>query len=76
MRLLCNTPLHGLMEDARYRVSNMMSLYSMLEQELGVTLPQLATSAAHYELVWLPLKSPKLERTIGIQQLANRTLSL
>lgn len=76
VRLLRNTPLHGLMEDARYRVSNMMSLYSMLEQELGVTtLPQLATSAAHSELVWLPLKSPKLERTIGIQQLADRTLS-
>ena len=74
--LLRNTPLYDLMEDARYRVSNMMSLYSMLEQELGVTtLPQLATSAAHSELVWLPLKSPKLERTIGIQQLADRTLS-
>ncbi|MBB1489268.1 LysR family transcriptional regulator [Oceanospirillum sediminis] len=76
VRLLRNTPLHDLMEDARYRVSNMMSLYSMLEQGLGVTtLPQLATSAAHSELVWLPLKSPKLERAIGIQQLTDRTLS-
>lgn len=76
VRLLRNTPLHDLMEDARYRVSNMMSLYSMLEQGLGVTtLPQLATSAAHSELVWLPLKTPKLERTIGIQKLADRTLS-
>ncbi len=76
VRLLRNTPLHALMEDARYRVSNMMSLYSMLEQGLGVTtLPQLATSAAHSDLIWLPLKSPKLERTIGIQRLADRTLS-
>jgi len=76
VRLLRNTPLHALMEDARYRVSNMMSLYSMLEQGLGVTtLPQLATSSAHSDLIWLPLKSPKLERTIGIQRLSDRTLS-
>ncbi|MCV6590327.1 MAG: LysR substrate-binding domain-containing protein [Marinobacterium sp.] len=76
VRLLGNTPLHELMQNARYRVSNMMSLYSMLEHGIGVTtLPRLATSAAHPALVWLPLKSPKLERTIGIQQRADRTLS-
>lgn len=76
VRLLGNTPLCELMQNARYRVSNMMSLYSMLEHGIGVTtLPRLATSAAHPELVWLPLKSPKLERTIGIQQRADRTLS-
>ena len=76
VRLLRNTPLYELMEDARYRVSNMMSLYSMLEHGIGVTtLPKLATSAAHPDLIWLPLKSPKLERTIGIQQLSDRTLS-
>ncbi|MEH6575515.1 MAG: LysR substrate-binding domain-containing protein [Amphritea sp.] len=76
VRLLRHTPLQELMESARYRVSNMMSLYSLLERNVGVTtLPRLATSAAHQDLVWLPLRSPKVERTIGIQQLAGRTLS-
>ena len=76
VQLLQNTPLLTLMENARYRVSNMMSLYSLLEHNVGVTtLPRLASSAAHPDLIWLPLRSPKIERTIGIQQLADRTLS-
>jgi len=76
VRLLRDTPLQALMETARYRVSNMLSLYSLLEHNVGVTtLPRLAMSAAHPSLVWLPLKAPRVERTIGIQQLSERTLS-
>ncbi len=76
VRLLKNTPLHAVMEGARYRISNMMSLYPLLERNVGVTtLPRMATSAAHPDLVWLPLSSPAVERTIGIQTLAGRTLS-
>lgn len=76
VRLFSNTPLFELMQKARYRVSNMMSLYSMLEHGIGVTtLPRLAVPESHPSLVWLPMKSPKLQRTIGIQQRGDRTLS-
>lgn len=75
-RLLSNTPLYPLLQNARYKVSNMMSLYSMLEHGIGVTtLPRLAVPESHPSLVWLPLKNPRLQRIIGIQKKSDRRLS-
>lgn len=74
--LFKHTPLYDLMEQSPYRISNMMSLYPLLEQQVGITLlPRLAMSAAHPQLVWLPMETPSVTRIIGLLTVISRTLS-
>ena len=75
-RLLENTPAEALNRQARYRVENITSLFSLLRHDLGVTtLPKLAFPTNEPELVWLPLLEPVLTRQIGIFKLAHKSVS-
>jgi DNA-binding transcriptional LysR family regulator len=66
-KLLATTPASILAQNASYDVENITSLISMLELGLGVTtLPKLAFSVATNNLIWIPLKTPVIEREIGI----------
>ncbi|WP_434361160.1 LysR substrate-binding domain-containing protein [Parasalinivibrio latis] len=74
--LLAETPARQLSDNALYSVENITSLYSVLELGIGITtLPRLAFPESSESLVWLPLKSPLLERDIGIFKLSNRYVS-
>ncbi|WP_163835843.1 LysR family transcriptional regulator [Spartinivicinus ruber] len=75
--LLSHTPALVLAEKAIYSVKNIVSLFSVLAQGIGVTtLPKLAFPDDSTSLVWLPLKDPVVERQIGIFRLRDRPISL
>ncbi|MFT5705722.1 MAG: DNA-binding transcriptional LysR family regulator [Shewanella sp.] len=75
-RLLASTPASVLAEQANYDVENITSLFSVLELGVGVTtLPKLAFPLENKNLVWIPLKTPFIEREIGIFRSIERHLS-
>lgn len=75
-RLLENTPAEVLNRKACYTVENITSLFSLLRNDLGITiLPKLDFPSNEPELVWINLLDLSLHRQIGIFKLANKTIS-
>lgn len=75
-RLLHGTEAEALAADSHITVPNMISLTAMLEAGLGITtLPHLAFPSESPLLVFIELVEPRIERTLGILQRAQRTLS-
>ncbi|HSH49986.1 MAG TPA: LysR substrate-binding domain-containing protein [Halomonas sp.] len=75
-RLLQGTDAAALLEHHAFYISNMISLTAMLVAGLGVTtLPRLAFPEEYERLRFIPLSEPKVEREIGLLQLAGRSLS-
>ena len=76
VRLLDGTHAQHVMAKAHFSVSNIISLLAMLRAGIGVTaLPQLALSADHPDLVFVPLSSPRVERRIGLLTRRRQSLS-
>jgi DNA-binding transcriptional LysR family regulator len=64
------------MMDPPLFVSHMMSLTAMLERGVGVTvLAELGKPPDARNLVFIPLRRPRISRSLGITRLAGRTLS-
>jgi DNA-binding transcriptional LysR family regulator len=64
------------MMDLPLFVSNMMSLVAMLERGVGVTvLAELGKPPEARNLAFIPLRRPRISRSLGITRLAGRTLS-
>lgn len=75
-RLLQGTDAAALLEHHTFYISNMISLTAMLVAGLGVTtLPKLAFPEEYERLRFIPLSEPRVEREIGLLQLAGRSLS-
>lgn len=75
-RLLQGTDAAALLEHHTFYISNMISLTAMLVAGLGVTtLPRLAFPEEYERLRFIPLSEPRVEREIGLLQLAGRSLS-
>lgn len=57
-------------------VSNMLTLIALLRQQIGVTvLARLGLPPAQDELTFVPLDSPRVERTLGLRMRTDRVLS-
>jgi DNA-binding transcriptional LysR family regulator len=64
------------MMDPPLFVSHMMSLTAMLERGVGVTvLAELGKPPDARNLVFIPLRRPRISRSLGITRLVGRTLS-
>lgn len=75
-RMLQGTDAAALLEHHTFYISNMISLTAMLVAGLGVTtLPRLAFPEEYERLRFIPLSEPRVEREIGLLQLAGRSLS-
>lgn len=75
-RMLQGTDAAALLEHHAFYISNMISLTAMLVAGLGVTtLPRLAFPEEYERLRFIPLSEPRVEREIGLLQLAGRSLS-
>lgn len=75
-RMLQDTDAAALREHYAFYISNMISLTAMLVAGLGVTtLPRLAFPEEYERLRFIPLSEPRVEREIGLLQLAGRSLS-
>ncbi|GAA0687524.1 LysR family transcriptional regulator [Marinobacterium maritimum] len=75
-RLLEGTEAEPILHDSQFYISNMISLVAMLEAGLGVTtLPRFAFPEESSTLVFIPLSTPQVVRSIGIVRLSNKSLS-
>jgi DNA-binding transcriptional LysR family regulator len=75
-RMLQGTDAAALQEHYAFYISNMISLTAMLVAGMGVTtLPKLAFPEEYERLRFIPLSEPRVEREIGLLQLAGRSLS-
>ena len=71
--LLNATEGEAIVRKALYSVENITALYSFLERGIGITaLPRLAFSSHTTQLQWIPLKSPQIQRNIGISRISKR----
>ncbi|MGB1237953.1 MAG: LysR family transcriptional regulator [Pseudomonadales bacterium] len=75
-RLLRDSAAEVLVEHSQFYISNMISLIAMLQAGLGITtLPWYAFPQDSTKLVFVPLKQPHIERSIGIVMLNNKSLT-
>lgn len=75
-RLLAGTDAEFAIAHAHLSVSNIVSLRAMLRARLGVTtLPRLALAEDDPDLVFRPLHSPRVHRTLGLLTPLGVTLS-
>ncbi|QEA40678.1 LysR family transcriptional regulator [Pistricoccus aurantiacus] len=75
-RFLDRTPAAVLQERSLLYISSMISLTAMLEAGIGITtLPRLAFPEEYERLRFIPLAVPRVQRTLGVLKLAERSLS-
>lgn len=75
-RQLAHVPQAAFLMSRPLFVSNMMSLLAMLKRGVGVTvLARLGLPPDAPELRFVPLTRPKVQRTLGMMRLAQRSLS-
>lgn len=73
-RQLLDPAAVDILQNARFHVPNIVSLLALVRARLGITLlPQLALFGQDESLIFRPLESPSLTRSIGLIHLRNQT---